>query len=161
MDFKSKFKSFKDKAVKLKNDVIEKSADSLKGSSFTISKVDDLEEIIKASVTTKFVSKETWETKMFKHRVIVVFWDEKSDFFKTALYMFPVLITKAFSQNVKLKLAKTSIKELDLSSYWVKIVPSLVVFEEEKVLKVISWEESILKLVKSFNLDINKQIDNF
>ncbi|MDD3646365.1 MAG: hypothetical protein PHH06_03060 [Candidatus Gracilibacteria bacterium] len=161
MDFKAKFKTFKDKAVKLKDTVIEKSAESLMDSSFTITKIEDLNSIIKESAATTFVSKKTGETKMFKHRVVVVFGDEKSDFFKKALYMFPVLVTKAFSQNIKLKLATINIKELDLSTYGVKIIPSLVVFEEEKVLKIIEGEDNIFKLVKSANLDINKQIDNF
>jgi hypothetical protein len=39
-------------------------------------------------------------------------------------------------------------------------MPSLVVFENTKVKKIISDKEKILKLVKSINLDINKEIDN-
>jgi len=35
----------------------------------------------------------------------------------------------------------------------------MVVFEEEKVSKTIEGTENILKLVKSFDIDINKLID--
>jgi hypothetical protein len=33
------------------------------------------------------------------------------------------------------------------------------VFEDEKVIKNIEWSENILKLVKSFDLDINNLIN--
>jgi predicted enzyme involved in methoxymalonyl-ACP biosynthesis len=38
-------------------------------------------------------------------------------------------------------------------------LPTMIVFEEEKFYKKIEWEENILKLVKSFNLDINALIE--
>jgi hypothetical protein len=69
-------------------------------------------------------------------------------------------VAKAFSQNVVLKLAVSNIKDVDFTKYGITKFPSLVVFENNKVLKVVSSKESILKLVKSFNLDINKEIDN-
>jgi hypothetical protein len=77
--------------------------------------------------------------------------------------MLPVIVAKAFSQNIAIKLAKSKIEWVKLSDYSVKVesLPCLVVFEEEKVLKTIEGKENILKLVKSFDLDINKQIDDF
>ncbi|MDR1988526.1 MAG: hypothetical protein LBQ24_07605 [Candidatus Peribacteria bacterium] len=69
-------------------------------------------------------------------------------------------MTKAFSQNVVLKLAVSNIKDVDFKSYGITKFPSLVVFENTKVLKVISSKENIIKLVKSFKLDINKEIDS-
>jgi hypothetical protein len=39
-------------------------------------------------------------------------------------------------------------------------MPSLVVFENTKVKKIIGDKEKILKLVKSVKLDINKEIDS-
>jgi len=75
--------------------------------------------------------------------------------------MFPSLLAKAFSQNISLKLAKSDIKDVDLAKYKVKEIPSLVVFENKKVFKVISGKQNILKLVKSLNLDINKEINKY
>ncbi|EFK96699.1 hypothetical protein LDC_1269 [sediment metagenome] len=91
---------------------------------------------------------------------MAIFADEKSEFFKELLYMFPVLLTKSFSQNMKIKLVKTSTEGLVLADYKVTEIPSLVIFEEEKYLKTIASKENILKLVKSLDLDINKQIEN-
>ena len=150
----------KDKAIELKDKAIESWAKKLTESKFTISTKEELEEIIESSRTTMFTSKETWKTKKYKHKALVLFWEKGSDFFEKALYILPVIVTKAYTQNIKVKLAKSDIEGVELSSYWVKELPSLVVFEEKKLLKVIVWEKNILKLVKSTDLDINKQIDS-
>jgi len=75
--------------------------------------------------------------------------------------MFPVLATKAFSQNITMKLAKTSIENLNIEEYNIKRIPSLLIFEDEKVINVIEGRENILKLVKSLKLDINNDIETF
>ena len=160
LSFKDRMLKLKNKAIELKDKAIDSWAKKLTESKFTISTKEELKEIIKSSKTTSFTSKETWETKTYKHKAIILFWEEGSDFFEKALYVFPVIATKAYSQNIKAKLAKSDIEGVKLSKYWVKELPSLVVFEEEKLLKVIVWEENILKLVKSMDLDINKQIDS-
>jgi hypothetical protein len=49
----------------------------------------------------------------------VIFSDTKSDFFKDLLYELPVLSTKAFSQNIALRLADISMKDLDAKKYQV------------------------------------------
>jgi hypothetical protein len=54
-------------------------------SSLVINKIDDLEEFIKKSETNKFTSKETGETKEFIKKVIVIFSEKESDFFKNIL----------------------------------------------------------------------------
>jgi len=161
------FKSIKEKALELKkqasekiDDAIDYSAKKLSESGLTISKKDEVDKLILKSKTTSFKNKETGEEKIYKHRSIIVFWEEKSDFFKDALIHFPVLATKAFSQNITIKLSKEKIEGFNISDLWVKEFPAIVVFEEEKVLKVIHWKENILKLVKSINLDINKEIEN-
>lgn len=163
------FKKLKEKALELKNKASEKtneaidySAKKLSESKFTISKKEDLDKLIKKSKNTKFKNKETWEEKEYKHKSIVIFADEKSSFYKDALYILPVIVTKAFTQNIEVKLAKTKIEWLDLKEYKIdeKELASMIVFENEKIYKQINWKENILKLVKSFNLDINKQIDN-
>jgi len=75
--------------------------------------------------------------------------------------MFPVLATKAFSQNITMKLAKTSIENLNIEEYNIKRIPSLLIFEDEEVINVIEGRENILKLVKSLKLDINNDIETF
>ncbi len=136
-------------------------AEKLTNSKFTVETKQWLDEIIKKSADTKFKNKETWVEKTYKHKTIVLFAEEWSDFFKEALYALPVLATKAFSQNISVKLAKSKIKWVKLSDYKVKpsALPCLVVFENKKVIKTIEWSEKILKLVKSLNLDINKLIE--
>lgn len=155
------FNKIKSKIIETKNKAVIKSADLLSNSLFTIKTNEELKKTIEKSKKTIFTNKETWETKEFNKKVIIIFWDEESDFFKDSLINFPVLATKAFSQNIALKLAKIKIEWLNLEDYNIKDIPSLVVFENEKVIKVISWRENILKLVKSIKLDINKEIEKF
>jgi hypothetical protein len=47
------------------------------------------------------------------------------------------LATKAFYQNVTLKLAVSNIKDVDLKQYGINKTPSLVVFENIKPIKII------------------------
>lgn len=152
-------KSIKQKATKLKNQAVDYGAKKLVASKFTITTKQELEKFINKSIETTFTNKETLVEKKYSHRVIVIFWDEETEFFKKALYQLPVIFTKGFSQNTPVKLAKSNIEEVDLKEYKVEQVPSLVVFENTKLYKVISWEENIIKLVKSFSLDINKVIE--
>jgi len=168
MDFKSfkekaleKAKQLKDKTIEITDKTIDYSAKKLGESAFTISEKKDLDIFIKKSAKSKFKNKETWVEKTYSHRVLVIFGDEKSDFFKDALLSLPVLSAKAFTQNMSIKLAKSSIKGLIIKDYNIEELPSLVVFENEKYLKTIKGEENILKLVKSLSLDINKGIDEF
>lgn len=154
------FQALKNKIIESKNKAIDFSAEKLWNSIFTVKNIDELNNIIQKSKETSFTNQETWITKEYIKNSYVLFWDENTDFFKEALVLFPVLAAKAFSQNITLKLAKTNMKDLNLKNYQVVEVPSLVIFEKEKVKKVISGRENILKLVKSFNLDINKQVEN-
>ena len=152
------FKTIKEKALKLKEKASEHtqkainySAEKLTNSKFTVENKEWLDKIIKKSEDTKFKNKETWVEKTYKHKSLVIFADEWSDFFKEALYVLPVLAAKAFSQNTSIKLAKSKITWVKLSDYKVKpsALPCLVVFENKKVIKTIEWSEKILKLVKS------------
>ena len=68
-----------------------------------------------------------------------------------------MLVTKAFSQNINLKLGiKSILSKEDEEHYSIKEYPCIVVFENEKWYKTISGNENITKLVKSIDLDINK-----
>jgi len=152
------FWAFKDKALKFKNDMVEKWAKKLVESSMVINKIEDLESFIEKSKTKSFVSQETGETKKFIKKVIVIFWEKDSDFFKKALIQLPVLVTKAFSQNIPLKMCNIELK--DIKKYWVKSLPSLVVFETEEVINVINSEEGITKIVTWLTINIEEAIKN-
>ena len=152
------FGELKKKALKFKNDVVEKGAKKLAESSMVINKIDELEEFIKKSQTKSFTSSETGETKKFIKKVIVIFADNKSDFMKKSLIGLPVLITKAFSQNIPLKMCDIKIEELN--KYDIKKLPTLVVFETEEIIDIIEGEEDVNKITKSLSIDINKSIED-
>ena len=133
------FKELKEKALKLKEKASEQTkkaidygAKKLSESNFTINTKEQLDEIILKSKTTSFKNNETWVVKEYKHKSIVIFADEWSDFFKDALYILPVISTKAFAQNISVKIATSKIKWIKLSDYNVKAktLPCLVVFEK-------------------------------
>lgn len=157
------FKELKEKAKTLKEKAINYWAKKISDSNYTINKKEELDILIKKSKTTTFKNSETWIEKKYKHRVLIIFANEWSSFYRDAIYILPIIVAKAFSQNIIVKLAKTKIDWVKLEDYQIseKSFPCLVVFEEEKVIKIIESTENILKLVKSFDLDINKQIDEF
>lgn len=152
------FWALKNKALKFKNDIVESWAKKLAESSMVINKVEDLENFIEKSKTKTFTSQETGETKTFIKKVIVIFWKKDSDFFKKALIQLPVLVTKAFSQNIPLKMCDTPLD--DLKKYGIESLPWLVVFETEKVVKIIQSEDDITKIVTGFTMNIEEAIDN-
>lgn len=151
------FWDFKKKALKFKDDIIGKWAKKLWESSMVIKKIDNLNKFIEKSQTKSFTSKETGETKEFIKKVIVVFAEKESSFFEKLLIWLPVLATKAFSQNIPFKICDIDIK--DLWEYKIKEQPCLVVFETEKVIKIIEWEENISKIIKKLDIDIIKAIE--
>ncbi len=160
------FESIKKKALELKKKASEKIDDAVefwakKIAEKAIDTKKELEDFIKKSEETIFTSKETWETKTFKHKVVVIFWEEDSDFFKDALIRLPLLKTKAFSSSVKLKLAKSKIEWVDLKEYGVEEIPSMLVFQDKKVYKVIEWEKNIEKITKSLTINLEKEIEEF
>jgi hypothetical protein len=160
------FNKLKSEALKLKNKAViawkwavDYSASKLADSGMTLKSVADLEKFIQKSVTTTGKDSATWKEKKFKHQVIVIFADIKSNFFKELLYKLPVLSTKAFSQNMALKAADISMKGLDSKKYQIWKKETLVVIENMKVIKTLEGEEKIQKVVKSLSLDINKSIE--
>lgn len=162
MDFqkiKEEAIKLKDKAQKASQDAIEFWASKIANSKLTLKSVDELEDFRKTSKSTEWKDSKTWKKKIFSHKSIVVFAKIDSDFFKSMLYKLPILETKTFSQSVKFKLADVSMKWLHKSAYEIDEVPSLVVFENEKIVKSVWGEEKIQKVVNSLSLDINKTID--
>jgi hypothetical protein len=51
------------------------------------------------------------------------------------------------------------VEEFDYKKNQVEEFPSLVLFENTEVKKVITGKENILKLVKTWNFDINKLVE--
>ena len=152
------FSELKKKAIKFGNDMVETWAKKLAESSMVINKIEDLEKFIEKSKTKTFTSSETGTTKEFIKKVIVIFAEKDSSFMKKSLVWLPVLITKAFSQNIPLKMCDIKLEEL--KKYDIKKLPTLVVFETEKIIDVIEWEEDINKITKSLSIDINKSIED-
>ena len=95
--------------------------------------------LIKKSANKTYLNKETLEKKDFVKRSIVIIWDEKTDFFKEALFILPILWTKSFTENIYIKLAKKDITWVKWETYWLKKVPSMIVFENEKVYKIFNF----------------------
>ncbi len=152
------FAEWKAKAVKLKNDTVEKMAKKLSESSMVLKTKEDLDKIIASSKTTTFTDEKTLETKEFIKHSIVIFIKKDSDFYKDALIQLPVLSAKAFASNINLKMCDLDLK--DLKSYKIKETPALVLFKDEKLEKIILWEENIKTIVKTLDLNIIKAIEN-
>ena len=158
------FSTIKAKALEIKNlseakakEFIAMGATTLANSTFTMTKKEELQKLIESSKETSFTNKKTGETKKYCHKSIAIFSDEKSEFFKEALYKFPILATKAFSENISLKLGiKTLVTPETEKEYAIKEYPCIVVFENEKWYKTISGNENITKLVKSLDLNITE-----
>lgn len=152
--FKEKLSSFKDTTVKFYNKTLDDTAKKLANSSFTIKTLFDLEDFISKSkyYFNEASGKEEWK------KIICIFASKDSKFFKDFLYELPLVYTKAWARNIQIKLVESSIEWLDLSRYSIKEIPSLVLFENEKVSKVVASEEKINKIVKSLSLDIEESI---
>ncbi len=151
------FWELKKKVLKFKDNIIDKWAKKLIDSNFVIKEMEDLKKFITKSKTKQITSNETGEKKEFIKKIIIIFAEKDSDFFEKSLFQLPILSTKAYSQNIPLKMCNIDIAEL--KNFKIKKQPCLVVFETEKIVNIVEWEENISKIVKTLNLDINKAID--
>ena len=158
MDFKKMLETAKDKTKEYSVKAVKYSSEKLAESSLTLRKSDDIQKIINLSANTKFTNKETWIEKTFVKQSVIIFGEEKSDFFKEALYILPVLATKGFSSNISVKIAVSDIKDYDYKKNGIEDFPSLAMYENKELRKTVVGKENILKLVKNWNLDINKLI---
>ena len=156
---KKKALELKDQAQKKADELVEVSGKKLSESKLTLNNEKQLKAMVAKSKNTSFTSSETGETKTFVKRSMVIFGQKDSDFFKQALYVLPVLWTKGFSQNTPVALALNNVPWANMSDYWVEGEACLVVYENEKIKKIITGSDKILKLVKSMDLDINSLIE--
>ncbi len=159
MDFKKLVETAKTKTKEYSDKAVDFSSKKLSESKLTLKTSEELQKLIDSSQNTKFTNKETGVEKTFVKHSIIILWDEKSDFFKQALYILPVLATKGFTKNTSVKIAGNDIKDFDYKTIQVEEFPSLVLFENKEVKKVITGKENILKLVKTWNFDINELVE--
>ena len=156
--FKSKLGELKDKAVEFKDKTVENTAKKISESTLVLVNQQSFEEFIQKSENKKFTSKE-WVEKTFVKRVFILIWDSKKDFFKDLIVSLPILYTKAYSQSLLFKVVDISTGNIDYSKYEIKDFPSILVFENKELYKIIAGEENVKKVVKTLSLDINKTID--
>lgn len=159
MDFKKFVETAKTKTKQYSEQAIDFSSKKLSESKLTLKTPQEIEKLISSSENKKFTNKETWEEKTFTKHSILILWDQNSDFFKEALYILPVLATKGFTKNTEVKIAGNNIEDYDYKTIQVEEFPSLVLFENKEVKKVITGKENILKLVKTWNFDINELVE--
>ena len=157
MDFtslKEKAKKYSTQAKEKLDAWIDSSIKLIGESSFVISKKEELQKAIASSKNTTNAYK-----KISRKKVVVFYAEKESDYYKHILtYIAPVLFAKAWTQQIKMKLTNIDIKEL--SEYEVTESPALLVFEDEKLTKVIHGKEQIEKVVKTTDMDINSLINN-
>ena len=134
MDF-SKFKKnvwfFADKLKEKTSEVTDSMAKKFSESAFVLKTPEELDDFIKKS--KNFVSKETWKT--FEKRVLVIFWDSKTDFYKEMLKYFPILFTKSWVSNDSIKLVDINIEWFTKEKYSFDFSPSLIVYQNTKFFK--------------------------
>jgi len=158
ISFKDKFLKFKNKALELKDKAVEFSASKISQSSIVIKDEDELKEIIEKTTPKEFFDEKTKKTKIFKKYAVIIFTSKTDkDFFKNYLAQILVLSTKAWSQSIVLKIC--NLYDKPVKKYKVEKFPSLVVFENKKVVKVLDWEETIKKIVKTIDFDIIKLLE--
>lgn len=159
MDFsllKEKAKLLWNKVKDVTNKAIDFGAETLQNSPFVIKDMNWLDELVTLSANKVGPTGVVYEKKS-----LLIIWDPSTDFFKKALYILPVVYTKAWSQNVAVKLLSSKIEGIDYVKYTLSLsqVPLCVVFADKKVYKIIAWEENINKLVTSLSLDILSTIE--
>jgi len=156
---KEEAKKFWRKAKKVGEQVLSASADKLIESKYTLETLEEVSDCIAKSAPTIGTDSKTGKEKEFTHRVVILFADYESDFFKTLVYKLPILITKAYSQGVVFRIANIKMKSLDVKKHKISWDICMVVYENKKAIASHVWHEKIQKVVKSPSLDINNTID--
>lgn len=122
----------------------------------------EIDYIIKKSKTTEFFKQETWETKFYKHKSILLVVDEKSEHFKSMSLIYPILKTKTFSQNMEFLMSNFQVEDINLKKkYELSELPAMIIFQEEEIYKIIFWKENIEKIWKMIKMNIEEIIDEF
>lgn len=93
-------------------------------------------------------------------KIIIIFWKQESEFFRKALVMFPVLFTKWWAHNFKLKLYPLDEEESVSKDYKVEDLPALIIFKEGEVSETVEWAEEVMKIVKKLSLEVEWVANN-
>lgn len=158
LSFKDRLKAVKDKAIWAKDKAVNFWAAKISNSRLIIKDEDEFYDFIDMSKNKKSTT-DDGEERIYTKRVIVIAWDSEEDFFQDFVLTIPKLLTKTFSQSVKLKMIDTQNIQIDLTKFEIESFPCMIVFENKEIYKKIYGEENIKKLFKWFNFDINKAID--
>lgn len=151
---KKKAFEFKKQATETLNSGIEKWIEKIEKSSFVISEEKNLEKVIQETQ-----HQENSYGKISRKKTIIIFASAGSPFYKHLLsYIAPIIYTKSWTQNISVKICNIDISKI--SQYGVTESPSLLVFSDTKIVKVVHGKENIEKVVKNTNVDINYLIDN-
>jgi len=152
---------WKDKIISWKDSTLESIASKVGNSKLVLREQSELLALVEKSKTKTITTKEG-EEKTYLKRSLLLIGDGEKDFFRNFALSFPLLLTKTFAQSTPLKMHDIHTITIDVSRYGISLqeLPLLVVFENETVYKSIFWEENIKKVVSSFNLDLNKGIED-
>lgn len=119
----------------------------------------ELDDCIDTSKNTSYTDEKTKIKKEFIKKSFVIFLEKDTAFSKNILYKIPILSAKVYSQNMQFGIVLWENKWMKIKKYSDAKLPSLILFENTQVKKVISWEENIQKVVNALSLDINKTIN--
>lgn len=161
MWFMDSVKNFWKKTKEFFNNTVDYTAEKIWNKSL-VKKISEIDELIENSKTTEFYKEETWETKHYKHKNILILVDEKTEDFKSISIIYPILKTKAFSQNIKILMSHYMLENSNLKErFWVEQIPAMIVFQDKEIYKTIFWKENIEKIWKSVKINIEETIDKF
>lgn len=161
MDIKSlkeKANELKKKALEAKDIAIKKTLEWIYNSQICIKTQTDFDSFVLKSLNNFYTDKE-WVKKETVRRSLIVYWDFQDKEFQKVLIWIPVLIAKWFSENTGLKILDTNNTDVKTEIYEEFEKPSILMYENKLLEKIVPGKESVLKVVKSLNLDINKTID--
>lgn len=150
MDFKSiksKLWVLKDNAEKYAKKAVENTAESFAKSGMVLNNDKSGD---KFAALDKFLEK--------NKRVIVIFGEENTAFYKDIMIKMPVLYTKSFAQNFQFKIFGVN-KEDSLEKLKIEKLPSMVIYKKWEISEVIEWEEKIMELVKKMSLDVENVVN--
>jgi len=152
---------WKDTIISWKNSTLESVASKVGNSKLVLREQSELLALVEKS-KTKTITTQEGEEKTYLKRSLLLIGDGEKDFFRNFVWSFPLLFTKTFTQSTPFKMHDIHTITIDVSRYGISLheLPLLVVFENETVYKSIFGEENIKKVLSSFNLDLNKSIED-
>lgn len=133
--------------------------EKLRDSKFILKDKENFHTIVESSKNKEFTDKKTGISKTFTRRSVIFICQKEGKFTTSILYKLPFILTKSFAQNISFWIILWELKWVELKKYKFQSFPSILLFENWSVSKIIEWEENVQKVVNSMSLDINKTID--